>query len=249
MQDNIKCNHAFPFQHFLANMHLRFCLSLVAHAGLHQHVHQATTSQPDQDCSHVTHGDLPSDSYSLHLRSSWAAFYLSASNSAVEQPWGPTPVPPQSKGSESGGQATPPSSLSGAQASGTSQAGKPVDRSPLFTALPATAAPAQSGKQQQHSPEHASQAAAEQAERGLPRYHSCSLQLICLSGLQALINSNDSWAEVAPETYQACVSAFALTALGCMQESASCDAAVSTVPALQPQMLFICKLLHHVLDL
>ena len=215
MQDSIKRNHAFPLQQVLVNMHLRFCLSMVAHAGLHQHVHLATPSQPDQVCSRVTHSDLPSDGYSLRLRSSWTAFYLSASKSAHEQLWEAPPVPPQSKGSESAGKAPAPSSMSGAQASVASQAGKPVDCSPQFTALPATATPAQSGKQQQHSPEHASQAAAEQAERGLPRYHSCSLQLICLSGLQALINSNDSWAEVEPETYQACVSAFALTALNC----------------------------------
>ena len=249
MQDSIKCNHAFPLQQFLVNMHLRFCLSMVAHAGLHQHVHLATTSQPDQLCGHVSHSDLPSDSYSLHLRSSWTAFYLSASTSAIKQLWKATPVPPQSKDSESGGQAAAPASTSRAQASGTSQAGKPVDRSPLFTALPAPATPAQSAKQQQHSPEHASQAAAEQAERGLPRYHSCSFHLICLSGLQALINSNGSWAEVQPETYQACVLTFSSIALGCMQEYASSEGgAVPNVPALQPQMLFICTLLHPVLD-
>ena len=235
LQGSVHPGYVQALQQFLVSMHLRFCLGMGARTGLHQHLHQATPSQPDQVCSHVTHSDLPSNSYSLHLRTSWTAFYLSAS--------GPS-LPYTSKAITAAAQ----SKCEGIWTQAplvTAQAAKPDNSFEQLASPTATATPAPSSPQQQQSPKHASMTAAQQAEAGLPRSHSSSLHLTCLSGLQALMKSNDSWAKLEVETYEAGLWTLSIAALECMMEYAdSREGVVNNFPALQPQINFICKPSH-----
>lgn len=80
------------------------------------------------------------------------------------------------------------------------------------------------------------------AQAGLPRCNAGSLQIVCLSGMLALMTEDQDWDQVPLETYQTCVGTSTGEASGAMQHLVCTEEpCVFRVPALEQHITFICK--------
>ena len=80
------------------------------------------------------------------------------------------------------------------------------------------------------------------AGEGLPICHRDSLQIVCLSGMLALMAGNEDWGHLPADTYQTCVRTFAEEASSTL-ENLGCFAGrcMYNCPALEQHITFICK--------
>ena len=95
------------------------------------------------------------------------------------------------------------------------------------------------------APVHSTMPIAGHPEQGLPRCGLVALQIVCISGFQALLTYHEGWVDTLGVAYQVCASTLSAAAAEHMSAHINSDGQLTdSLPALEPQITLISKLQH-----